>query len=218
MLCACTQAQMTSDQQRTIRRTSAMAACGLMLLNAGSSASFAAEPRWILRSNEIPLQVVTQTLNAAAGAEPQFLDFQFGFSSAEVAAPSLFLDAVTFSLEGTMSGFLSAVVTADASRTQWAPPITGGLTLDPSEIQHAEIPFPDLSPEHPYQIAYSVRAFIPEELRGEPLKFHMDLFSNGNGVGSLAWVNQAVVVPEPTAGLILLVGVIFYFGFKWRAR
>ena len=190
-----------------------------MLLNAGSSASFAAEPRWILESNEISLQVVTQTLNAAAaGSEPQFLDFQFGFSSAEVPAPSLFLDAVTFSLEGTMSGFLSAVVTADASMTKWAPPITGGLTLDPSEIQRAEIPFSDLSPEHPYQIAYSVRAFIPEELRGEPLKFHMDLFSNANGVGSLAWVNQAVVVPEPTAGLILLVGVIFYFGFKWRAR
>ena len=117
-----------------------------------------------------------------------------------------------------MSGFLAAVVTADASMTRWAPAITGGLRLDSSEIQRTEIPFPDLSPGHPYQIAYSVRAFIPEELRGEPLKFHMDLFSNANGVGSMAWVNQPVVVPEPTTGLILLVGVIFYFGFKWRAR
>jgi hypothetical protein len=216
MLCACTQAQMTNYQQRTIQRTSAIAACGLMLFNAGSSA--AAEPLWISESNEIPLQVVTQTLNAAAGAEPQYLDFEFGFSSAEVPAPNLFLDAVTFSLEGTMSGFLAAVVTADASTTRWAPAITGGLRLDPSEIQRTAISFPDLSPEHPYQIAYSVRTFIPEELRGEPLKFHMDLFSNANGVGSLAWVGQPVVVPEPTAGLILLVGVIFYFGFKWRAR
>jgi hypothetical protein len=216
MLCACTQAQMTSNQQRTIRRTAANAACGLMLLMAGSKA--AAEPLAVLESNEIPLQVVTQTLNAAAGAEPQFLEFQFGFSSAEVPAPSLFLDAVTFSLEGTTSGLLAAVVTADASDSKWAPAITGGLTLDPSQIQRTQISFPDLTPEHPYQIAYSVRAFIPEELRGEPLKFHMDLFSNANGVGSLAWVNQAVVVPEPATGLILLVGVIFYFGFKWRAR
>jgi hypothetical protein len=209
---------MTDYQQQTTRRALALVACGLMLLMVGSNASSAAEPFAVLEANETTLQILTQSLDAAAEAEPQCLDFQFGFSSAEVPEPSLFLDAVTFTLEGTISGLLAALVTADASITQWAPAISGGLALDRNQIQRSEISFPDLSREHPYQIAYSVKAFIPEELRGEPLKFHMDLFSNANGLGSLAWVTQPVVVPEPTTGLILLVGLIFYFGFKWRAR
>jgi hypothetical protein len=173
----------------------------------------------VLRGVEAGTLSYTQDLSPASAGEAQFLEFQFGFSTDEEIVPATFLDSVTFTLEGVASGNFAAFVTVDRSGSYWAPAITGGLTLDPTSIERQAISFPDeVTPSHAHEFAYFVRAQIPTELRGESLQFHMDLFSNDNGVQSLAWVGPAVVVPEPSSALILLIGAIFYFGFKWRAR
>ncbi|HVK59205.1 MAG TPA: hypothetical protein VM735_10515 [Candidatus Kapabacteria bacterium] len=171
----------------------------------------------VLRTEGV-LSTYTQNLNPVPAIGAQFIDFQFGFATDEEVQPVIFLDSLTFTLEGTVSG-RAAAMTLDREGAHWAPTITGGLTLDPQSFEEQSIPFPgEISPSHTYPFAFSLRAPIPEELRGEDLQFHMDLFSNGNGVESLSWVGPVMVVPEPKSMMILLIGAIFYFGFKWRAR
>jgi hypothetical protein len=159
-----------------------------------------------------------RVLEAASGPNA-WVEFNFGFATAEELLAGSFFDAVTFSLQGSVPSATTTIVTLDRTGALFAPITPGGITLERPSIAWQEIAFPaDLNPELAYRRAFTVSAPIPQELLGQPLTFFVDLFDNQNGVASVAYSTAPTVIPEPSALLLAFVGTFFVFGLKWRNK
>jgi hypothetical protein len=160
----------------------------------------------------------TRLLDAVNGPTA-WVEFDFGFATAEEAPGQTFFDSVTVTLQGSAPSATATIVTLDRTGALFAPFTPGGITLEPASITWREISFPDeFNPEFSFRRAYAVTAPIPQELLGQPITFIMDLFDNQNGVASVAYATGPTVVPEPTALLLAFVGTLFVFGLKWRNK
>src|SRR5688572_20695654 len=88
------------------------------------------------------------TLSVPFGAAPtnslSFLQFDFGFGTSEADATNTFFDSFSVTLQRNDQPATALLLTADRTGVQWAPPNPGGLALDPEDVQHAEVAFPNL--------------------------------------------------------------------------
>jgi hypothetical protein len=160
----------------------------------------------------------TRLINAIGGPNA-WVQFDFGFATAEELFSGSFLDSVTLTLQGSVPSASAIIATADRSGALFAPLTPGGISLNPNSVTVTEIAFPDINPELSYRHAYSVVAAVPEELLGQNLTFYVDLFDNRNSVDSVAYATApSIVVPEPATALLAFVGFLFLFGFKWRKK
>ncbi|HKS36825.1 MAG TPA: hypothetical protein VJW76_06525, partial [Verrucomicrobiae bacterium] len=82
------------------------------------------------------------------------------------------------------------LLTADRTGVQWTPSNPGGLTLNPTDVQRADVSFPNLNPVLAFKFAYSVTFALPAVLAGGPLTLFLDLFDNLNTAASLAFVQN----------------------------
>lgn len=198
--------------------------CGLALVLLALWAAFAetawgqsTTPAMVLRTGQgIPINTFVQPLGSLDGVNA--IQFAFGFSTDEEPAPGVFFDSFTLSLAEVQGSLTAILNTTDRAGAFWAPGGDGTIIVSPDSINRQPIPFPLLSPNHLHQFAFFVTVPIPAELAGKNLNFYADLFDNGNAVHSLGWISSVTPVPEPSAWLIGLTGILFVFGFKWRNR
>ena len=166
-----------------------------------------------------PLVTTNVPLGTVPNLSPPLLAFKFGFATDEVFSTGQFLDSFTVTLHDGGQTYVLVYVTLDASGTLLAPPTPGALTIDPQTINMAAIAFPSLQPVFVNQVAFQLTAPIPAELvaLGQPLRLTFDLFDNLNSTRSLGWFDDARLVPEPSAGMLALLGVLLCVVLK-RAR
>jgi len=198
-------------------RNPVRAGLALWVALAGSLLAQPTTPAAVLRTGEgMPVNSAVQSLDASGGGTA--VQFAFGFSTDEEPTPGLILDSFTLSLaeaEGSLSVIFNTI---DRTGSVWGPVTPGTIFVSPDSIARQPTPFPNLSPNHLHQWAYLVTAPIPSELQGKSLNFYADLFDNANTTHSLGWVSSVTLVPEPTPSLIAVVGLLFFFGFKWRSK
>ena len=137
-----------------------------------------------------PLLTLSVPVGPAPTNSPSFLQFDFGFGTAETNAPSTFFDSFSVTLQRNDQSATALLLTADQTGVQWAPPNPGGLALDPAGVQRADTDFPSLDPPMPLRFAFSVTFAIPMALTGGPLTLFFDFFDNLNSLASLAWVQN----------------------------
>lgn len=140
------------------------------------------------------------------------LEFSFGFSTEEEIQPDVFLDSFTVTLQDGSGGLTAVYLTADRGGTVWAPPSEETIPLNPALISREAISFPGNVSPFAYQDAYRVRAPIPSGIMTEQVGLHMDLFDNGDGRQSLAWIESVTVVPEPAFLSLILLGLVLILG------
>ncbi len=117
------------------------------------------------------------------------LRFDFGFATAEPDVPDTFFDSFSVTLQRNDQSATALLLTADRTGVQWAPSHPGGLSIDPSDVQHADTTFPNLNPALALKFSYSVTFALPLALAGGPLTLFFDLFDNLNQFASLAYVS-----------------------------
>jgi hypothetical protein len=136
------------------------------------------------------LVTLSLPFSAPATNSPSFLRFDFGFATAEPDAPDTFFDSFSVTLQRNDQSATALLLTADRTGVQWAPPASGALSLNASEIQRAETNFPSLTPDLAIKFAFSVSFLLPSVLTGGPLQLFLDLFDNLNPSASLAFVRD----------------------------
>lgn len=137
-----------------------------------------------------PLLTLSLPVGPASSNSPSFLQFDFGFGTAETNAPSTFFDSFSVTLQRNDLAETALLLTADQTGVRWAPPNPGGLTVDPADLQSTGATFPNLEPPMPLRFAFSVTFAIPMALTGGPLTLFFDFFDNLNSLASLAWVQN----------------------------
>jgi len=146
------------------------------------------------------------TLSLPFSAPPtnslSLLRFEIGFATSEPDVPDTFFDSFSVTLQRNDQSASALLLTADRTGVQWAPSNPGGLTLNPTDVQHTDAPFPNLTPALALKFAYSVTFAIPALLTGSPLTLFFDLFDNLNTSASLAYV-QGVRIESVVAGVKL---------------
>lgn len=184
-----------------------MTLCCLGALTQTAHAQGSFEPAYVIRTGTAPGPLITVSQNVflpASGLE-QMLYLAFGFSTSEAIAPQTFLDSVTLTLKDETAGTAAIFATIDRTGTYWAP-TPGGLPVDPAAIIRHPISFPNLSPAYANQWAYLVGLPVPAAWSGKNLTLYLDLFDNQNDSGSLGWMSEGSLVPEPAAFSLLGVG------------
>jgi hypothetical protein len=134
------------------------------------------------------------SLNLPFNAPPSnavpVLRLDFGFATSEPDDSSTFYDSFSLTLQRGDNSATALLATADRTGIQWAPPASGALPINASEIRRAETNFPSLSPDLAIKFAFSVSFALPSVLTGGPLKLFFDLFDNLNPAHSLAFVRD----------------------------
>ena len=118
------------------------------------------------------------------------LEFDFGFATDEPDVSQTFFDSFSVTLQNTNESATALLLTADHSGVQWAPSNPGGLTLAPTNVGNAVIPFPDLAPPMALKYAYAVSYLLPPVLTGGLVTLFFDFFDNLNQFASLAFVSN----------------------------
>lgn len=165
-----------------------------------------------LRTGGGPLTTATQTF-AADTLQPGYqLNFAFGFATEERSGPGQFFDSATVTLQDVAGAATVVYLTVDANGVAWAPTTPGGVAINPASFVATPLAYRDTSQPWAYQTAYSMVVPVPSQFAGATVNLHLDLFDNGNALGSLAWISQ---VPEPGCGALgLLAGMMWL----WRRR
>jgi hypothetical protein len=147
-----------------------------------------------------PLLTLSLPFSPPPGNSQPVLRFDFGFATAEPDVLDTFFDSFSVTLQRNDQSATALVLTADRTGVQWAPSNPGGLTLNPTDVQHADIPFPDLTPSLALKFVYSVTFALPALLAGSPLTLFLDLFDNLNQAASLAFVQNVRIetATQPT--------------------
>ena len=147
-----------------------------------------------------PLLTLSLPFSPPPTNSPSLLRFDFGFATAEPEAPETFFDSFSVTLQRNDQSVTALLLTADRTGVQWAPSNPGGLTLDPTDVQHADAPFPNLTPSLALKFAYSLTFALPALFAGGPLTLFLDLFDNLNAAGSLAFVQNVRIetATQPT--------------------
>lgn len=151
------------------------------ITNEGPFTVFATDTNDALLTLSLPFDVPGTNL------QPR-LDFIFGFSTDEPAAPSTFYDSFSVTLQNSNQTATTFVLTADRSGVDWAPASPGGLTIAPGDLRYVAQPFPAQAPQLNLSYAYAVSFLLPPELTGIVTLF-FDLFNNLNQFASLAFVS-----------------------------
>ncbi len=155
-----------------------------------------------------PLNSQSLSYTSAPGLSALMLGF--GFATDEQPQPGIIPDSFTISITGPDgTGYL---ITADANGTQWAPFVPGALPVSLSSLSWQNSPF--LAPTQSFTnvFSFTLGYTLPPNWQGVPLSINFDLFDNQNTLQSLGYYS---VVPEPSAGPLLLLGLAFW---KRRSR
>lgn len=177
------------------------------------------EPAFVLRTGGgVPLVSATQSVFVPGSITAPELLISIGFATAETWTPGSILDSVSLTLRDPALLNTAIFTTIDGAGTLWAPATPGGLAIDPDSIIRSTIPFPSLTPDLPFKWAFLLRLPVPEAMRGRNLDLHLDLFDNQSGSGSLGWMSEVAVVPEPSGPVILGCGVLALILFARRHK
>jgi len=205
---------MKRNQVNSLRHCAAVLLCGLIFLGAVRNAaaqSVILDPIAVLQTgNGETLHSAWQSVFIPESAFPQQIQIAVGFSTDETFAPETFFDSVTLTLQDELSSLAAIFFTMDCSGAFWAPLPDGGIPVDPNAIGRESIEFPDLSPAYVHQVAYYLTLPIPASLTGRQLNLYLDLFDNQDTAGSLAWMSQVTVVPEPGAAALAALGTALF--------
>ena len=178
--------------------------------------SFGAAAQGVLNTAPgVTLAGATRSVVFEGGLPGPLLKLSFGFSTDEIPRPGVIPDSFTITIQDTVANQSLVLVNMDAAGTVWAPMTPGTVPLPPESIDHAPIPYSSLTPVLASRTAYEIELTLPAGFQGRPLTLFYDLFSNDNGEASQAWFSDAVVVPEPGVGALLVLGGL---GIWWRNR
>ncbi|HEY9510904.1 MAG TPA: PEP-CTERM sorting domain-containing protein [Verrucomicrobiae bacterium] len=205
----------------SFRHCAAAILCGLGILAAGhknAAAQGVIDPAAILQTGTgNPLTTAVQSIFLPASTVPMQIQIAVGFSTDETFAPETFFDSVTLTLSDDLASLAAIFFTMDCSGAFWAPTPGGGIPVDANSIERTSIEFPDLTPVHANQVAYYLTLPVPASLTGRQLNLYLDLFDNQNSAGSLAWMSQVTVVPEPATAALIALGM-FCFAFRRNSK
>jgi PEP-CTERM motif. len=163
-----------------------------------------------------PLISGMQSFFIPASETVQQIQIAIGFATDEVVSPETFFDSLTLTLQDDLANLTALYFTIDCTGTFWAPNTPGGLGIDPESIGRENIAFPDLEPNYSSKVAYFLSLPVPASMTGRQLTLYLDLFNNGDNVGSLGWMSHVVVVPEPGTAALAALGLVL--AARWRAR
>lgn len=155
-----------------------------------------------------PLATESQTIFVPFSDNGAWIRLALGFATDETVAPNTLFDSATLTLQYGSTAPTAIVFTADCNGWHWSP--SGGtVVIDPNEIDHSSILFPDLTPTYAQQTAWLLTFPAPPSMTGQTLDLHLDLFDNQDSVGSLAWMAPATVIPEPSIFTLSVLGAAF---------
>ncbi|MFO1460688.1 MAG: Ig-like domain-containing protein [Verrucomicrobiota bacterium] len=164
----------------------------------------------------VPLVGAERSVVFDGGVPGPLLKLSFGFSTDEIPRPGVIPDSFTITLQDTVANQFLVLVNMDAAGTVWAPVTPGTVLLPPESIDHAPIPYSSLTPLLANRAAYEIEMTLPSKFQGRPLTIFYDLYSNDNGEASQAWFSDAVIVPEPGMGaLLVLAGLGLWWSTGW---
>ena len=135
------------------------------------------------------------------------LEFKFGFETDETFAPGKIFDSFSLTLQNGDGSITLVLLTSDASGVTLAPATPGTTLILPAALAVVPIAPPTLDPNLSRQAAFQVHAHLPESVRGQSTTLYLDLFSNRDGVDSLGWFSDPVLVPEPCVGFAATIGL-----------
>lgn len=194
----------------SLRHCAAVVLCGAAVLASApgdAAAQGTAEPQTILQTGAGgPLITGTQSFFMPGAPAAQQIQIAIGFSTDESLVPETFFDSLTLTLQDDVTSLTAVFFTIDRSGSFWAPTTPGGIAIDPDSIGRDPIPFPDLAPDYAFKVAYYLTLPIPAPMTGRQLTLYLDLFDNQNTAGSLGWMSQVTVVPEPSAMALIALG------------
>lgn len=148
-------------------------------------------PLTVLRTGgELPLVTSSNAFEVPDQSTLPRLRFDFGFATDEPDAVGTFFDAFSVTLQSGDGTATALLLTADRTGAEWAPPNTGGLSLEAGQVKHTESVFANVSPDLSLKTAFSVTYTLAAELAGRLVNLFFDLFDNLNAAVSLAYVRD----------------------------
>jgi len=139
------------------------------------------------------------------------IQFRFGFTTDELVRAGMIPDAFTISIVDEAGDAVRILVTADAGGVVWAPVTPGTIPVVPDSIGYTPIPYSSLDPVQApglaNSVAFDLQFALSAEWADRDLTVYFDLFNNDDDVASQAWYSQPIVVPEPSAAVLLGFGL-----------
>lgn len=168
---------------------------GVTLLTGGSSA----------------LQSVSVEVPGHPSTLTNFLEMIIGMATDEKIVPQTIPDAVTVNVVDLAGQLTAVVLTADVTGFVWRPETPGTIALPGEAVSASLVAFPTLDPLRETSAAYRVRVELPQSFYGQEIRVTMDLFDNGNLLGSTAFLGNVALVPEPSALALIGIGLSGFF-------
>jgi hypothetical protein len=151
------------------------------------------------------LATLEQTFTSPA---PFILRFDFGFSTTEMVLPGVLLDSFTVSVRDESSGQSAILITADPTGFQKTPSSPGQVPINVDTISLRPITYPAGVPSVGQAQAFTFEATLPPVFGGSGTTLIFDLFDNQNSLGSVAFVDNVMVVPEPSSMALGALGIV----------
>lgn len=162
---------------------------------------------WLETSGQTQVRSARVQLDNPFPTSASYLECQFGFATQERFADDQLFDAVNGVLLDSTGRRLTALFTISSSGLSFLPQTPDSLTVDPARAALESVAAPAAVTEFETRFAFRLHAPLPTGFAPGPVELALVLYDNLDDLRSVAWVEQAVIVPEPSglAGAVLLI-------------
>lgn len=174
-----------------------------------SAAAFTLDGSMLSTGGGEPLVSLSEQLTESLPERSAIL-FRVGFGTDELPTAGEFKDSFSVSLLSSGQGEEAIYFTIDIFGAHWLPNNPGGVSLDGTMLMVETAEVPGGLSGYAGRTAFNVRAEIPLQYLGKPVGLHLDLFDNGNSLGSAGYIDNISVVPEPA---VLAFGALIISSF-----
>ena len=162
---------------------------------------------WLETSGQTQVRTERIQLENPFPPSVSYLECQFGFATQERYADDQLFDAVNGVLLDSTGRRLTALFTLSCSGLSFLPQTPDSLTIDPARAVWESVAAPVSVTEFETRLAFRLHTPLPTGFAPGPVELALVLYDNLDELRSVAWVEQAVIVPEPSgfAGAVLLI-------------
>lgn len=162
---------------------------------------------WLETSGQTQVHTERIQLDNPFATSVSYLECQFGFATQERYADDQLFDAVNGVLLDSTGRRLTALFTISSSGLSFLPQTPDSLAVDPTRAVWESVAAPGSVSEFETRFAFRLHTPLPAGFAPGSVELALVLYDNLDELRSIAWVEQAVIVPEPSgvAGAVLLI-------------